>query len=157
MSKTIGTYSTASDLLDFTIDGTMCYAAGKLPADVFVEFVGVLGRLGDLGGETEGGDTKVGMEDIGPTVELLSEAVTICCVPDTAAFIRKGMKDRQHPIDLELIQTILSDLMTEYGMAAKKDENGDDVDAGVQGDRPTQRTSESATGSSPTDGGSAEA
>lgn len=149
---TIGNYSTASDPLDFTIDGHPCLAAGKLAADTFVEFVGILGQLGSKKGD---GDDKatVGMDDIGDTVKLLADAVRICCDEPTAAFITEGMSSKTNPIDLDLIQTILSDLMAAYGMAAPKDENGDELpDPEVApGERPTQRTSDAPTGS-PTTG-----
>lgn len=149
---TIGSYTTKSDLLDFTIDEFTGYAAGKLPADTFVEFVGILGQLGKTG-ET------VGADDMGATVKHLADAVRICCTPETAEFITAGMSDPKHPIDLDMIQEILSDLMAAYGMAAPKDENGDEVaDPEVpEGERPTQRTSDSPTGSASTGDGSADA
>lgn len=148
---TIGNYSTASDPLDFTIDGHKCLAAGKLAADTFVEFVGILGQLGKK--SADGESTTVGMDDIGTTVGLLADAVRICCDEPTAAFITEGMSSKTNPIDLDLIQKILSDLMAAYGMAAPKDENGDELpDPEVApGERPTQRTSDAPTGS-PTTG-----
>lgn len=150
----IGSYSTASDQLTFTIDGHECAAAGKLPADTFVEFVGILGQLGKNAETGEGG--SVGIADIGETVGLLADAVRICCTEETAAYITEGMRSATNPIDLDLIQTILRDLMEAYGMAAPTDENGEEVaDPEVpEGERPTRRTSDSATGSTATEGSS---
>lgn len=149
---TIGSYKTKSDLLDFTIDDHACQAAGRLPADTFVEFVGILGQLGKTG-ET------VGADDMGDTIRRLADAVRICCTEETAAFITAGMSDPLHPIDLDLIQEILGDLMAAYGMAAPKDADGEEIaDPEVpEGERPTQRTSDSPTGSAPTGDGSEDA
>jgi hypothetical protein len=152
----LGDFSTKSDLLTFTIDDHECEAAGKLPADTFVEFVGILGQLGK--NSADGDDDKtVGIDDIGDTVKLLADAVRICCTEETAAFITAGMKSATNPIDLDLIQTLLKKLMVAYGMAAEEDENGDEVVKEVaDGDRPTRRTPDSATGSAPTAAGSAD-
>lgn len=149
---TIGRYSTASDILDFWIDDHQCFAAGKLAADDFVEFVGILGQLG-----SKGDDGKVAADGLGETIGLLADAVKLCCDDATVEFITVGMRSKTNPIDLDILQSILSDLLAAYGMAGDKDENGDEVaDQEVApGDRPTQRTSDSETGSASTNGGSA--
>jgi hypothetical protein len=155
-------FTSNTDLIPFEVNGTHFDAAGTLPADAFIDFLGVVGELGRLGkkakdegeGEEEGGGFDIDV--LRQQKDLMAEAVRIALVEESAVRFIDGMSDRQNPVSLDLLQEALMWLMEEYKLSkADEDDDGTADEEGAVGDRPTKGTSDSATGS-PATGDSSE-
>jgi hypothetical protein len=146
-------FTSQTDLIPFEVNGTPFQAAGTLPADSFIELLGAVGELGKLGkkakdaGETEEEGGSFDIETLRRQKELMAKAVEIALLPDSAERFMAGLSSTEDPVSLDVLQEALVWLMSEYKLSKDADED-EDEDGGA--DRPTQGTSDSATGSTPT-------
>ena len=142
------------DLIPFEVNGVHFDAAGTLPADAFIDFLGAVGELGRLGSkakEKADGEEEASGFDIETLREqknLMATAVKIALTDDSAERFIAALSDREHPVSLDLLQEALMWLMEEYKLS-KSDDSEDEE--GAVGERPTKGTSDSATGSPPTE------
>ncbi len=149
-------FTSCTDTIPFDVNGVDFAAAGSLPADDFIDFLSVVGELGRLGekarkaAETEEEGGHFDVEALKRQKELMAEAVGLALLPDSAERFMGLLSDRTNPATLDLLTEVLMWLMEEYKLSTKgDDEDADDEDGGAV--RPTKPTSDSATGSSPTE------
>jgi len=151
-------FTSNTDLIPFEVNGTHFDAAGTLPADAFIDFlaaVGELGRLGSKAKEKADGEEEASgfdIEVLRQQKDLMATAVKIALTDESADKFIAALSDRERPVSLDLLQEALMWLMEEYKLSKADDEDGDDAGSeGGVGDRPTKETSDSATGSPPTE------
>lgn len=148
-------FTSRTDTIPFDVNGVDFAAAGSLPADDFIDFLAVVGELGRLGekakkaSETEEEGGHFDIEALREQKELMSKAVGLALLPDSAERFMGLLSDRANPATLDLLTEVLMWLMEEYKLS-KSDDDAEDEEGGA-GDRPTKGTSDSATGSTPTE------
>lgn len=99
----------------FTIDGDTFDASPAIPADLLVEF----------GTRAEKASTA---ETLPQQFDLLTSVLELVLLEDSYALLRRRMKDRTKPVELDQLNDIIEYLMGEYGL------------------RPTQPSSDSSDG-----------
>jgi hypothetical protein len=147
-------FTSRIETIPFEVNGVHFEAAGTLPADDFIDFLAVVGDLGKLGqqakersdSEEEGGSFDI--ETLRRQKELMARAVSLALLPESVEAFHDAMKDRARPLSLDLLTEALMWLMEEYKLS-KADDDADEEDDDAA--RPTQPSSDSATGSSPTE------
>ena len=150
-------FTSNTDLIPFEVNGVHFDAAGTLPADAFIDFLGAVGELGRLGAKAkskaDGEEEASGfdIETLREQKDLMATAVKIALTNDSADRFIGALSDREHPLSLDLLQEALMWLMEEYKLSKADDEDGTEDEEGAVGERPTKGTSDSATGSSPTE------
>lgn len=150
-------FTSRTSTIPFDVNGVDFEAAGSLPADDFIDFLAVVGELGRLGQkakdvsdtEEEGGSFDI--ETLRSQKELMAKAVGLALLPDSAERFMGLLSDRANPATLDLLTEVLMWLMEEYKLSAKGDDDDAEDEEGAVGSRPTKPTSDSATGSSPTE------
>lgn len=148
-------FTSRTDTIPFDVNGVDFAAAGSLPADDFIDFLSVVGELGRLGekakkaAETEEEGGHFDIETLKAQKELMAQAVGLALLPESADRFLGLLSDRANPATLDVLTEVLMWLMEEYKLSAKEDEDGDEDGGGAA--RPTKPTSDSATGSSPTE------